>query len=122
MTGMAALPQVAAQDLSLSDGPVRVFAFCAGRLSALMEHQWLTDGPASEATRELRDEMLTLVAAVAAPEEVAAVLGWRVEAKAAHAALLSQAAFATDADVARRARMRAANLAADCTSLVAPRS
>ncbi len=32
------------------DNQLLQFATCAGRLSALMEHQWLIDGPASERT------------------------------------------------------------------------
>ena len=33
-----------------SDTPLHTFASCAGRLSAVMEHQWLMRDPASEQT------------------------------------------------------------------------
>lgn len=91
-------------------------AVCTGRLSALMEHQFLVDGPASEATRRLRDGLADILAAVTPAGAEARVMGWRVEAKAAHAALLSQARFGSDP--ASRAAIRAQRLVADCTGFL----
>ncbi len=79
-----------------------------------MEHQWLTDGPASERTARSRDAMLSLVDAVLPPEVAPAALHLRIEAKIAQAALLSRAAFARDAVAARRAD----RLIADCLALM----
>ncbi len=104
----AALPAFADPD------PLRTFAVCAGRLSALMEHQWLTDGPASEATARSREAMLSLVEAVLPPEATPLALNWRIEAKVAQAALLSRATFARDPVAAARAD----HLVQDCLGLL----
>lgn len=94
--------------------PLRMFAVCAGRLSALMEHQWLTDGPASEETARSRAAMLSLVEAILPPEAAPRALNWRIEAKAAQAALLARATFAADPVAARRAD----HLVAECLGLI----
>jgi len=80
---------------------VRVFAICAGRFSALTQHQWLTDGPASEATERLRDAFAELLDAVGPAAREAGLpegqeTGWRVEAWADERALLTRAAFAQE--------------------------
>lgn len=97
-----------------ADPLLREFSVCAGRLSALMEHQWLVDGPASEMTARQRDAMLALVEAVLSPEEANRAIQWRIEAKAAQAALLSRAAFAGDPAAAERAD----DLLRQCLALV----
>lgn len=93
---------------------LRTFTVCAGRLSALMEHQWLVDGPASEATARSREAMLALVDAVAPKGDAARVIGWRIEAKVAHAALLTRATFGRD----RLAKQRADDLIRHCLALI----
>ncbi|MBC2835761.1 hypothetical protein [Paragemmobacter straminiformis] len=92
------------------------FAICTGRLSALMEHQFLTDGPASEATRAKRDAMADLLEAVALPDQVPHLMGLRVDAKWAYRALLDQAAFGPDP--AHRAARQARALGAACTDML----
>ncbi len=92
------------------------FAICTGRLSALMEMQFLTDGPASEATRDQRDAMAGLLDAVAEPEQARHLMALRVEAKWAYRALLEQAAFGPDPD--HKAQRQAKGLAAGCTDLI----
>ncbi|UYV38949.1 hypothetical protein N4R57_08020 [Rhodobacteraceae bacterium D3-12] len=94
------------------------FANCAGRLSALMEHQWLVDGPASETTRDERAAMLALLDAVMPPGHARHVLNWRIEAKAAHAALLTRATFGRDTAQAARAQSLATRHMAQCTALL----
>lgn len=91
---------------------VRIFALCAGRMSALEQHQWMVDGPASEATARLVGAFTDLVDAVAPvaadrglPEAQAAA--WRVEAWAAERELLARSVFGEDA----RTRDRAASAA-----------
>lgn len=95
---------------------LRHLAACTGRLSALMEHQFLVDGPASEITRRQRDGLADIVAALTPVGAEPQAMGWRVEAKAAHAALLSQARFGPDPD--RRAALRADRLIAACTGFL----
>ncbi len=104
----------------LSGGPgvadvlLRDFSVCAGRYSALVEHQWLVDGPASEDAADRRDAMLELVAAVMPGDMAKTAMGWRVEAKAAQGALLSRAYFAQDAVAAKRS----AQLLQACADLI----
>lgn len=117
LLGTALLIQPA-PSAALSDDPVRLFATCAGRMSAVMEHQWLTDGPASELSRTLRDGHLALLEASMTADQAAKALNWRVEAKAAQAALLSLAAFGPDPTARQRAYARAQALVADCSALL----
>lgn len=79
-----------------------------------MEHQWLVDGPASEATARSREAMLALVDAVAPQGQAARVMGWRIEAKAAQAGLLTRATFGLD----RVAKQRADDLIGQCLALI----
>jgi hypothetical protein len=98
-----------------SAGPLlKDFAVCAGRYSALVEHQWLVDGPASEVSAQSRDALLSLVEAVEEPGMVAAAMGWRIEAKVAQRALLQRAYFAGD----RMAEKRAGELLQACAALI----
>ena len=97
-----------------ADPLLREFSICAGRFSALVEHQWLADGPASERSAQSRDAMLSLVEAVEEPRMAATVLGWRIEAKVAQRALLDRAYFAQDALAAKRS----AQLLQACADLI----
>jgi hypothetical protein len=97
-----------------ADPLLRDFAICAGRFSALVEHQWLVDGPASEVSADTLDSLLALVAAVEEPGMDATVMGWRLEAKVAQKALLTRAHFAQDS----LAEKRASELLQACAALV----
>ncbi|MCX7288748.1 MAG: hypothetical protein NTW20_14660 [Rhodobacterales bacterium] len=97
-----------------ADPLLREFAVCAGRFSALVEHQWLVDGPASDASAGTRDSLLALVEAVEEPGMDATVMGWRIEAKVAQKALLQRAHFAKD----RVADARAEELLQACAELI----
>jgi hypothetical protein len=99
---------------ALADPLLRDFAVCAGRLSALVEHQWMVDGPASDTSAGTRDSLLALVEAVQDPGMDATVMGWRVEAKAAQKALLARAHFAKDGV----AEKRATELLQACAALI----
>jgi hypothetical protein len=101
----------------LSDDPLYLFATCTGRLSALMEHQWIVDGPASDRTRQDRDAMLSLVEAAMREGEAVQVMAWRIEAKAAHAALLAQSR-SPDAAQAKRAERQAGVLMQGCSAIM----
>jgi len=107
-----ALPSAAAGQ-GLPD-PLRHFATCTGRLSALTEHQWRTDGLASDATARQRDAMADILAAVTPPEATVQAMALRIEAKVAHAALLVQAHRTQD----RAAQAQALRLIAPCTGLL----
>jgi hypothetical protein len=120
---MAALPAWAG-GLPLSPAQrLEAFATCAGRLSAMVEHQWLVAPDASEATEAQRDGFGDLVDAVlpdalawGVPREMA--MHWRVAAKAAQRELLTLATFGTDPDRAARARGLADARLAECDGLL----
>ncbi len=97
-----------------ADPLVREFAVCSGRYSALVEHQWLVDGPASDASAGTRDTLWALVEAVAEPGESAKAMRWRIEAKMAQRALLDRGFFAQD----QAAEKRSAQLLQGCADLI----
>ena len=106
-------PALAGQG-ALPTDPLTHFATCTGRLSALVEHQWRTDGPASEATARQRDAMADLLAAVTPPDAAIPAMALRLEAKAAHAALLAQAHHRGD----RAAQAQALRLIEPCRAML----
>lgn len=112
-----AAPDAARAEADIPDDPLHFFATCAGRMSALMEHQWIVDGPASDMTKARRQSVLDVVEALTPPGDEAMVMGWRIEAKAAHAALLAATRHG-DAPSIRRAALRAATLQRECDALL----
>lgn len=98
--------------------PAMIFAACAGRLSAEMEHRWLDGRDASDVTRQ-RAMMIDLIEASRPPGSGTAVLAARIEAKMAQAALLQRATFGTDPADARRARALALSAHRQCSALIA---
>lgn len=100
------------------DSATHLFAICAGRLSALREHQWAFDGPASEQTGKDLAAMTDLLAAVSLPEQAVATMALRIEAKLAQRALLTRATLAPDPIIARHVANRAAQLMSGCTGLL----
>jgi len=116
----ALLPS-AAGGAELTDGPpdaLRFLAICAGRLSALTEHQWMFDGPASEITQRQAQDVVELIDAIMPPGHGQRVLGWRIDAKVAHRALLWSAAQNPDPRLAVAAGLQAESLIAPCASLL----
>ena len=114
---MLGAPCVSAQSLS-ADQQLRTFAACAGRLSAVIEYQWMFDGEASEVTQTQRTAVLQLIAAVIPEGMGRDVLHWRLSAKLAQSALLTRATFNDDASDAIWASRRAERLTRECTSLL----
>lgn len=100
------------------DDLVRTFAHCAGRLSAQMEHAWLTGGAGADLAERRRNAMVELLEAVMPEDRGRDVLAWRIDAKVAQAALLTRATFNADEDDARWAHQRAETLVATCHGLV----
>lgn len=100
----------------LSD-PVMIFAACAGRLSAELEHQWL-DGRSTPGLRQQRAAMIDLVDAVRPADSGKHVLARRIEAKFAQASLLQRATFSRDAAEASRARDLARAARDSCLTLL----
>ena len=112
-----AAPLAARANSDIPDDPLHFFATCAGRMSALMEHQWLVDGPASDVTKARREAVLDVVASLTPPGQEAQVMGWRIEAKAAHAALLAQSRHG-DPVATTRATRHATALQDQCTAFL----
>lgn len=111
MLGVAPAPAAA-------DPLLRAFAVCAGRLSAVMEHQWMFDGPASEVTAVELKAMVTLIDASMPQGAGRQVMAWRIDAKVAQKGLLQQARFAQDQRLAKKAAARAEALAAECRAKI----
>ncbi len=93
------------------------FAHCTGRLSALMEHQWLI-GADPEATEAERAAMITLLDAVTPPDAAQNALAARIEAKHAQARLLARAVFNDDPRDATWAADRAEEQIGACRALI----
>lgn len=74
----------------------RLFAGCAGRFSAELEHAWLMNRPVAENLAQQRAELLVLLDAVMNPDEARQWLSYRIETKIAQAALLTTSDFDTD--------------------------
>jgi len=110
---LATTPVRAADDQQL-----RTFAACAGRLSAVMEYQWMFDGAASERTKAQRAAVLQLVEAIMPNDMGREVLHWRISAKLAQSALLTRATFNDDPSDATWAAHTADRLTRECTSLL----
>lgn len=98
-------------------GP-RHFAACTGRLSAQMAHEWLMQSDAAESTEHHRSLLVQLLAAVSDPETETALMSVRIEAKAAHAALLRRATFGEDPDDRAWARRTAESHVRACTAML----
>lgn len=96
---------------------LKVFATCAGRMSAQMEHQWLFETH-SEQTEARRDAVLDILAAMMPADAGRQVLNWRIDAKMAHASLLTRASFNADTAEARRASRMATQYISECFGLI----
>ena len=94
-----------------------VFATCAGRFSAEMEHDWLIGGT-GDAARATRAIFVALIDAASDPAQAAALLDTRIRAKHAQAVLLQQASFHTDRVLARRAQAMAQRQRRLCETMI----
>jgi hypothetical protein len=102
-----------AQTLPHGD-PMRLFATCTGRLSALLEYQWLVQDPGADATEARRDAMAQLLAAAMPLDGAARAMDLRLQAKVAEAQLLQQALGRNGAWALALAKRQMAN----CTALL----
>ncbi len=76
-------------------------------MSAEMEHAWLINDPQADAFEAQRAAFLSLLDATMPVGHERDVLAARIDAKMAHAALLTASTFGTTPDRAMRARQRA---------------
>ncbi|SLN35146.1 hypothetical protein AQS8620_01195 [Aquimixticola soesokkakensis] len=100
------------------DALTRRFATCAGRLSAQMDHEWITAPERADATREARGQMIALLQAVMPQGGGADVMALRIDAKVAHGRLLARTRFSSDPAQIRWAMQRAAAEIDACRALL----
>ncbi|MBY6005452.1 hypothetical protein KUV62_16120 [Salipiger bermudensis] len=102
---------------------VRLFASCAGRLSATIEHGWLTnigDGRTEQRQRRGFEDLIAAILpdAHAAGLDGPRILHQRIAAKFAQAQLLHTASFHRDTRRAAHARELAERELARCTAIL----
>lgn len=97
---------------------VRLFATCSGAAMAELEHAWLFGDPGADELERRRAHFLSVLDAIVPDARSGEALAYRVEARAAHRALLSDASFGADATHARWAARRAQDQMALCRGLL----
>ncbi|MFN3211086.1 MAG: hypothetical protein ACE369_19225 [Roseovarius sp.] len=95
-----------------------VFATCTGRYSAEVAHAWLIQSPETSAIERKHAWFKSLLIAAADTDASNPLIHQRVDAKVAHANMLSTAQFSQDLGRARWARDRAAAEIALCDGLL----
>ena len=101
----------------------QLFATCAGRFSALAEHQRFFDGAASEIAEAKQRGFENLLEAIlpyaldwGLPGEQ--ILDWRITAKMTQATLLHRGSFHSDQFMASRSKEIAETFLSDCEAWV----
>ena len=97
---------------------VSAFASCAGRFSAELEHAWLMSDERASEIEYRRRQFIDLLNATVTADRRSQALNIRIDAKVAHAGLLSQATFSKDVVQSRWAKRRAKSEIAYCTGFL----
>ena len=100
------------------DPLVSAFASCAGRFSAELEHAWLMQDGRSSQIENRRRQFIDLLNATVPVDQRRHALNLRIDAKVAHAQLLSQATFSDEADRSEWAVRRARSEIEYCTGFL----
>jgi hypothetical protein len=96
---------------------------CVGRLSAQIEHHWLMSDQATDTIETQRAHLEDILDALITPENATLVLSKRIDAKMAHASLLTHSELSNDDRSARWAENRAKQELRQCgTILLQPAS
>ena len=103
---------------AMSNTLYSTFASCTGRMSAEMEHAWLMHDPHAEEHEFRRAQFVDLLDAVVPDHLKRRALVLRIDAKHAHARLLTQATFSDDTVLAKWASKRAKAEILLCASLL----
>ena len=90
---------------------------CVGRFSAQMEHHWLVQDKSSDQIERQRAHLVDILETLTTSENATAVLSGRIDAKLAHASLLTRATFSDDPRTARWAGNRAAHHIQMCNDI-----
>lgn len=111
-----------AQTLSVTamDGPELqdTMAICAGRMSAEMEFAWLRSDPEADRLEEQRRRFVDILEAIGHLGDPRAQLALRIDAKMAHASLLTTAHFGTDKAQAAWAKRHAVIHTKNCQDML----
>lgn len=83
-----------------------------------MEHAWLLGSDEAETYQDQRLTFVSLLDATVAQDRKQRAMNYRIEAKLAHAALLSTASFSDDLSRATRARAAADQYLVSCKRLL----
>lgn len=94
------------------------FASCAGRFSAELEHAWLMQDARTDEIAQRRAQFIALVSATVPEDRQRNALHLRIDAKVAHARLLTTAAFSSDEDQSLWAVRRAKAEIDNCTGFL----
>ena len=89
---LQSLSATATERLGLTD----TMAICAGRMSAEMEFAWLRSDPGADKLEEQRRRFVEILEALGPATNASEQLALRIDAKMAHAGLLTTAYFGTD--------------------------
>jgi len=100
------------------DPLVSSFAVCAGRFSAELEHAWLVSDARADEIAHRRAQFIDLLIATVPDDQRRHALHLRIDAKVAHAQLLTVARFSRDADRSQWAVRRAESEIEYCTGLL----
>ena len=97
-----------------------VFAQCAGRMSAALEHGWLVQDADTDRQAAERQTMVTLYETTLPYTDVPppVALHWRIEAKMAQAVLLQRASFSSEPRLAQAAAQMSDTYLAGCRALL----
>lgn len=95
------------QSLAADDPLMSSFAACAGRFSAELEHAWLMNDDRTDQIAHRRAQFIDLLNATVPDDQRRHALHLRIDAKMAHAQLLTAASFSRDADRSKWAVRRA---------------
>ena len=101
-----------------NDDLVLVFAGCAGRLSAEMEHAWLVSDARADALQGQRERFVAILQAIMPMDRARETLHHRVEAKLAHSAILTTARFGDDPRLSRLAKQQARVQVQSCQAML----
>lgn len=81
-------------------GLLRHVTECVGRLSAQMEFHWMHQDKPSDRIERQRADLIDILEALTTQENATQVLAARIDAKMAHASLLTQSVFSQDSRIA----------------------
>lgn len=91
---------------------------CVGRLSAQIEHHWLLSDQPTEPIEMQRAHLIDILDALMTPDTATKILSKRIDAKMAHATLLTQAAFSENDRRAAWAEKRAKQELSQCGTIL----